>query len=116
MKVCPQDALGKLSLTTDLWSDKNLSPFMAVTTHWIEARLKETPEGPQYELKLRSELVGFHRVPGRHDGEHLAQAFLYVIDRLSITSKVSLILYHIEWPFILTLRLDWVDYFRQCLQ
>ncbi len=53
---------------------------MAVTGHWIEAKLKQTPDGPQYELKLWAELIGFHRVPGRHDGEHLAHAFLYVLD------------------------------------
>lgn len=85
--------LGKLSLTSDLWTDPNLSPFMAVTAHWIEAKLKETPDGPQYELKLQAELIGFHQVPGNHDGEHLAQAFLYVFDCLSITSKVCLFPY-----------------------
>lgn len=84
-----QNALGKISFTTDLWSDPNLSPFMAVTAHWIEVSVvKQTPDGPQYSLKLRAELIGFHRVPGRHDGEHLAQAFLYILDRISITSKV----------------------------
>ncbi|KAF9537737.1 hypothetical protein CPC08DRAFT_651642, partial [Agrocybe pediades] len=81
-------ALGKVSLTTDLWSDPNLSPFMAVTAHWIQTDIKDTPEGRQYELKLRAELIGFHRVPGHHDGEHLAQAFLFVTDRISVTPKV----------------------------
>jgi len=84
-----KDALGKISLTTDMWTDPNLSPFMAVTAHWIETKVTQTPEGPQYELKLRAELIGFHRVPGHHDGEHLCQAFLYIIDRLSIASAVS---------------------------
>ena len=78
----------------DLWSDPNLAPFMAVTVHWIEMKIQQTPDGPQYELKLRAELIGFHRVPGHHDGEHLAQAFLYILDHLSITSKVSTSLLH----------------------
>ena len=73
----------------DLWSDPNLSPFMAVTAHWIEMKLKDTPAGPQYDLHLHANLIGFHWVPGNHNGEHLAQAFLYVLDRISITSKVS---------------------------
>ncbi|KAH7904018.1 hypothetical protein BJ138DRAFT_969441, partial [Hygrophoropsis aurantiaca] len=30
-----QNSIGKISFTTDLWSDINLSPFMAVTAHWI---------------------------------------------------------------------------------
>jgi len=76
-------------MTMDLWSDTNLSPFMAVTAHWIETKMTQTSEGPQYELHLRAELIGFHRVPGHHDGEHLAQAFLFVLDRLDIASKVS---------------------------
>lgn len=84
-----KSALGTISVTTDLWSDPNLSPFMAVTAHWIETILHDTPNGPQYELKLRAELIGFHRVPGRHNGEHLAQALPYTLDRLSITNKVS---------------------------
>ncbi|KAG2063795.1 hypothetical protein BDR04DRAFT_953576, partial [Suillus decipiens] len=28
-------AQGKVSFTSDLWSDSNLCPFMAVTAHWI---------------------------------------------------------------------------------
>ena len=80
-----QNALGKISLTTD----SNLVPFMAVTAHWIETKVKQTPQGPQYELKLQAKLIGFHHVPGCHTGEHLAQAFLYILDCLSIVSKVS---------------------------
>ena len=81
--------LSKISVTTNLWTDLNLSPFMAVTAHWIETKVTQTPEGLQYELKLHAELIGFHRVPGRHDGKHLCQAFLYIIDQLSIASVVS---------------------------
>lgn len=71
-----------------MWTDSNLTPFMAVTAHWIESSIQQTPDGPQHILKLRADLIGFRRVPGRHDGEHLAYAFLHVLDRLSITSKV----------------------------
>jgi len=72
----------------DMWSDPNLSPFMAVTAHWIEAKSVSTPNGQQYQLNLRSDLIGFHRVPGRHTGEHLAHAFIYVLDRIQIADKV----------------------------
>ena len=73
----------------DLWSNPNLSPFMAVTAHWIETKLKDTPAGPQYDLHLHADLIGFHQVLGNHNGEHLMQAFLYVLNHISITSKVS---------------------------
>jgi hypothetical protein len=56
---------------------------MAVTAHWIEAT------GPQKNLRLRADLVGFHHIPGRHTGEHLAHCFLFVTNRLKITEKVS---------------------------
>lgn len=72
----------------DMWTDPNLSPFMAVTAHWIEAKIISTPQGTQYELKLRADLIGFHSVPGHHTGEHMAHAFLYVLDRIGIAEKV----------------------------
>lgn len=61
---------------------------MAISGHWIEAKIVQTPSGPQYALKLRADLIGFICVPGHHDGEHLAQAFMHVLDRIGITSKV----------------------------
>ena len=79
-------------MTMDLWTDPNLSPFMAVTAHWIEAESISTPQGPQYNLRLRSDLIGFHHVPGHHSGEHIAHAFLHVLDRIRVTHKVRCIL------------------------
>ena len=75
----------------DLWSDPNLTPFMAVTAHWIEAIPRETPDGRKYKLRMRTDLIGFYRVPGRHSGEHLANAFIFITDRLNITSKVCIL-------------------------
>jgi hypothetical protein len=54
---------------------------MAITAHWIEAL-------PTGQLRLRSDLIGFHQIPGRHTGEHLAQCFKFLTDRLNITDKV----------------------------
>lgn len=62
---------------------------MAVTGHWLQATLTDTPAGPQYTLTLRTDLIGFLRVPGHHDGEHLATAFIYILDRIEIASKVG---------------------------
>lgn len=82
----------------DLWTDMRLRPYMAVTGHWIEAKVIQTPEGPQYFLQLRSALLGFIRVPGHHDGEHLAEAFLHVIDRVGAAKKVRIAL-HFNFDF-----------------
>lgn len=61
---------------------------MAVTAHWIELYIDETPKGPQKRLRLQADLIGFHQIPGHHYGEHLAHCFLYLLDRIKITNKV----------------------------
>ncbi len=71
-----------------MWSDPNLSPFMAVTAHWIESMSEDTPTGPKPAFRLRADLIGFYNVPGRHSGEQLAYKFLEITDRLKITNKV----------------------------
>lgn len=86
-----QNSIGKISFTSDIWSDTNLSPFMAVTAHWIESKPEVTANGTQHVLKLRADLIGFHHMPGHHSGEHLAQAFIFVLNRLGIMQKVILL-------------------------
>ena len=81
--------MGKISFTTDAWSDPNQTSFMAVTAHWIEAIEERTPTGVKKTLRLRADLIGFHKLPGRHTGEHLAHCFLFITDRIEVTSKVS---------------------------
>jgi hypothetical protein len=73
----------------DLWSDPNLTPFMAITAHWIEVIEVRNAGGVEFSLKLRADLIGFHRVPGRHTGEHLAVAFVHILDRLNLAHKVT---------------------------
>ena len=66
---------------------------MAVTAHWIEAVVEK---GSQKTLWLRSDLVGFHKLPERHTDEHLAHCFLFITDHLKITEKVSRIIYTLK--------------------
>jgi hypothetical protein len=61
---------------------------MAVTAHWIEGVEVQTMTGVHKKLVLRADLVGFHRIPGRHTGRHLAHCFHYIMNRLNITQKV----------------------------
>ncbi|KAF9003281.1 hypothetical protein BDQ17DRAFT_1425254 [Cyathus striatus] len=37
-----ENALGKFSMTTDLWTDPNLTPFITVTVHWIGTTTVQT--------------------------------------------------------------------------
>lgn len=74
----------------DLWTDPNLWPYMAVTAHWLEAQVIRTSTGIEHRLILRSDLIGFHRIPTRHIGEHLCEAFTYILDRIGIIDKVRI--------------------------
>jgi hypothetical protein len=81
---------------------------MAVTAHWIESVEEKTCTGTEKKLQLRSDLVGFHKLPGHHTGEHLTHCFLFITDWLKITAKVSefnLVIYN----KILDQLTDWMD-------
>ncbi len=96
--------MGLISFTTDLWTDLNMHPFMAITCHWIQNQIVDG----QAILHLHSDLVGFHHVPGCHTGEHLAEVFLYILDRLHIASKVSQVQRVSAYLTIWLARLDYV--------
>ena len=38
------------------------------------------------------DLIGFHRVPTRHTGSHLADAFVHILDRVNVTAKVRFLI------------------------
>jgi hypothetical protein len=61
---------------------------MAVTAHWVQGVEIETTAGSQKKLELRTDLIGFNKIPGRHKGKHLAHCFIHVLDRVKITHKV----------------------------
>jgi hypothetical protein len=56
--------MGKISFTTDGWSGSNQTLFMAVTAYWIEATDEKIPTGVKKKLRLRADLIGFHKLPG----------------------------------------------------
>ena len=74
-----------MSFTTDMWSDPDLKPYMAVTAHWLE--YVQTPSG-EIRLTLRASLIGFLHFPGKHTGERLAEAFYFIIGRTGLERKV----------------------------
>ena len=110
-----QKSLGKISFTTDVWSDTNQTPFMAITAHWVAAT---TSSGQYTKLSLRADLIGFIHVPGWHTGEHLAHAFLHTLDRINITEKVvPLSNYSIKALLIsIFFYVDWLGNFGQRIQ
>lgn len=98
----------------DLWTDINMKAYMAVTAHWLQQVSLQQSERLQSKLHLRSDLIGFVHVPGSHTGERLAKVFLYIIDRLNISKKVSFnLLIEIKAKYDL---IDWLDHNGQCIQ
>jgi hypothetical protein len=81
--VLAQNAAGRISFTTDIWSDQNRQPYLAVTAHWISKS-----EGSS-SLQLKAALIAFHRLRGSHDGKTLAKTIVELLDRADITVQVS---------------------------
>jgi hypothetical protein len=82
--------MGKISFTMNTWTDLDMNSYMGVTAHWVQKYLVQTPCGNQEMLRLRADLIGFIAIPGSHTGEHLAEIFMFVINRLDIAKKVRL--------------------------
>jgi hypothetical protein len=83
LKLDLADAVGKVSFTADLWSDKNLRSYICITAHWI-ARNKRSKQ-----LELKTALIAFHNVTGKHDGANLAAVVLQLLDRAGITALIG---------------------------
>ena len=99
--------MGKISFTMDIWSDPDLKSYMAIRAHWVECQPLQTSQISQQKIGLRADLIGFINVLGSHTGEHLAQVFLFIIDRLGIANKVSFLLNFIKLCLYF---LVWVDH------
>jgi hypothetical protein len=80
-----QASMGKISVTMDIWSDQNLRPFLAMTAHWV-AKVEGTTT-----FQLKTALIAFHRLRGRHNGKALAETVMDILDRAEITGKVSVL-------------------------
>ena len=82
-----ENSLGKVSFTIDMWSDPDLKPYMAVTAHWLKL--------VQEKLTLRAELIGFLHLSETHSRERLAESFYFIITRMGLGKKVSILFIYI---------------------
>ena len=83
-----------MSFTTDMWTDPDLKPYMAVTAHWLQN--VQSPGGEK-RLALRASLIGFLHFPGVHTGEQLAEAFSSIIKQSGLGHKVYLLFFLIKF-------------------
>jgi hypothetical protein len=77
--LVPQKSRGRISITSDLWSDDMLRTFMAVTAHYIN----EAGD-------LAEHLLAFRRIKGQHSGANVGRSLFSVFQEFNITSKVSI--------------------------
>lgn len=78
-----QDALGRISFTSDIWSDPNLTSFMAVTVHF-------STKDADGRLITANRLLAFRIVEGRHDGKHLSTIIVAIFREAGILHKVRI--------------------------
>ncbi|THH30687.1 hypothetical protein EUX98_g3511 [Antrodiella citrinella] len=79
-----QNALGRVSFTCDVWSDKNIRGFMGVTLHFIN-------KDERGHLRLRARLGAFRFIKGTHTGVDLARQFVHILRELGILHKIGML-------------------------
>ncbi|KAJ3558445.1 hypothetical protein NM688_g926 [Phlebia brevispora] len=82
LKEMLKHAVGRVSFTTDMWSNAVLKGFMAITVHFI------TRDPKTGQLELQSELAAFRYVRGSHTGDVMSDVFIHVLQELDIMGKV----------------------------
>ncbi|KAG8721435.1 hypothetical protein FRC08_013199 [Ceratobasidium sp. 394] len=68
-----QNARGRSSVTSDLWSNNALSVFMAATAHYINS-----------EGYLAEHLIEFRRIKGHHTGANVGNVSFSVFEEFDI--------------------------------
>lgn len=79
------DAISRISFTTDVWSDPQLKPYMAITAHYFVRTLGDDGKS---NLTYRSRLLAFRHIPASHTGVHLAETFIEALKPFGILHKV----------------------------
>lgn len=72
----------RVSLTVDIWTDRNMRGFLGVTAHFLSTS----------PLKPQSLLLACTRFKGSHTGEHISEALETVCAEYSIKQKISYVI------------------------
>ncbi|CCO36123.1 Putative AC9 transposase [Rhizoctonia solani AG-1 IB] len=78
LKEDMKNSQGRISFTSDLWTDSMERPFMAVTGHYINAA-----------HETRNALMAFRVVEGAHAGAILAQHLFGVLKEYDVVHKIG---------------------------
>lgn len=80
--VYQQSSLGRISFTSDIWSDPNLASYMGISVHFCAKDISD-------RLALLSRLLAFRVVPGSHCGANMARIFFDILEKAGILRKVT---------------------------
>lgn len=80
-----QAAEGRISYTSDLWSNLKLTSFMAITAHYAA-------KDEHGNLVIRSRLIAFRAVSGSHTGVNLGAIFFGILKEYGLLHKVTVFL------------------------
>ncbi len=79
IKKILKDVPGKLSITMDIWTSKNMLSFLVIRAHWITI-----------DWKMKSSLLDFSPIDGEHTGANQGRILLNCLKRFDIpVSKVK---------------------------
>ncbi|KAJ8072642.1 hypothetical protein PM082_016201 [Marasmius tenuissimus] len=86
-KELKMNTLGKITFSTNGWTDSTVFPFIAVIAHYIKCididpKLQSSYSSP-FMLQMKSVCVGFHT------SAHLCSAFINILDRVDVTEKIG---------------------------
>ncbi|TFY55049.1 hypothetical protein EVJ58_g8494 [Rhodofomes roseus] len=86
LKVELKGAVGNISFTADVWDSSKRQAFLAITAHWVVQ--VPGPEGTSV-LVMKSALLVFKRIKGRHQGETLGQVLFKVLKHTDILAHIG---------------------------
>lgn len=70
---------GKMAITMDGWTSKNVLPFLAIRAHWLDE-----------QWNYQSQLLDFCHIEGSHSGQTFKDIFSYALQSLAIPlDKIS---------------------------
>lgn len=84
-----QNSPGRVSVTCDAWSSRELFSFFAVSAHIAVEDQKHEEEFGKVKLEGHNYLLAFRELEGEHSGKNIARLFYQVISEAGIKHKVS---------------------------
>jgi len=84
-------ALGRISFASDVWSDPNLTSFIAMMCHFC----KRNRIG---SLEVANRLLAFRLLEGRHDGDNTGNMMYDIVKDVNAHAKVRLFFFHGPTP------------------